>query len=70
MNVEKFKESDVNRIILSEVDFLRLVRGGVVRVIMETRGVFGLTRRHVAIGMQDIGYDQMHLLIEEAEGLR
>lgn len=66
MQAERFSENDTRRIMLTDVDFQRLVRGGIVRV-----EVGGFTRPvHIAISLKDIVFDQMHLLIEEAEGLR
>lgn len=70
MNIDRFAAEDLNRVILTGDDFHKLVRGGVVRVLMETQGPLGITRRRIAIALSDIGFDQMHMLIEEAEGLR
>ncbi len=70
MQAERFTKEDQQRVILNDLDFQRLVRGGVVRTVIDTHGVFGVTRRRVSIALSDIGFDQMHMLIEEAEGLR
>lgn len=70
MHAERFAADDLNRVILTGEDFHKLVRGGVVRCLMETQGPLGITRRRIAIALTDLGFDQMHMLIEEAEGLR
>lgn len=70
INQERFEKSDTQRIILREDEIVRLVRGGVIRTVVESRGLFGITRRRIAIAMSDIGFDRLHAVIEEAEGLR
>ena len=70
MQAERFIEADGRRILLTAEDFCRLIRGGIVRKIVETKEMFGTKREHVAISLHNVGFAQMHALIEEAEGLR
>lgn len=68
MNAERFTDNDGNRVMLTAEDFLRLVRGGIVRAM--TQEAFGNHAVYVSVALKDIGFEQMHMLIEEAEGLR
>jgi hypothetical protein len=58
MSDKPYADRDRIRVMLSEKDFHTLIRGGIVQY------------ENIAISLKHIGYDVMHMLIEEAEGYR